>query len=77
VLAGLWLVHLTGWYWLDGAVACLLGLNILVTGAKLVLQAFSGLMDAVRSRFGPVRSWFGEGSVSFGCASPRFALRGR
>jgi len=46
VLAGLWLVHLTGWYWLDGAVACLLGLNILVTGAKLVRQAFSGLMDA-------------------------------
>jgi cation diffusion facilitator family transporter len=46
VLAGLWLVHLTGWYWLDGAVACLLGLNILVIGAKLVRQAFSGLMDA-------------------------------
>jgi cation diffusion facilitator family transporter len=46
VLVGLWLVHLTGWYWLDGAVACLLGLNILVTGAKLVQQAFSGLMDA-------------------------------
>ena len=46
VLAGLWLVHLTGWYWLDGAFACLLGLNILVTGAKLVRQAFSGLMDA-------------------------------
>jgi cation diffusion facilitator family transporter len=46
VLVGLLLVHLTGWYWLDGAVACLLGLNILVTGAKLVQQAFSGLMDA-------------------------------
>jgi cation diffusion facilitator family transporter len=46
VLVGLLLVHLTGWYWLDGAVACLLGLNILVTGANLLRQAFSGLMDA-------------------------------
>ncbi|OGP71807.1 MAG: cation transporter, partial [Deltaproteobacteria bacterium RBG_13_60_28] len=46
VLLGLGLVLLTGWYWLDGAVAFLVGLNIIVTGAKLVRQAFAGLMDA-------------------------------
>lgn len=46
VLVGLFMVYLTGWYWLDGAVACLLGVNILLTGAKLVRQAFAGLMDA-------------------------------
>ncbi|RJR36454.1 MAG: cation transporter [Deltaproteobacteria bacterium] len=46
VLLGLELVLLTGWHWMDGAVALLVGLNILVTGAKLVRQAFAGLMDA-------------------------------
>ncbi|MDY6954668.1 MAG: cation diffusion facilitator family transporter [Thermodesulfobacteriota bacterium] len=46
VLVGLFLVRQTGWYWLDGAIACLVGLNILVTGAKLVRQSFSALMHA-------------------------------
>lgn len=46
VLLGLGLVFLTGWHWVDGAVAFLVGLNILVTGGKLVRQAFAGLMDA-------------------------------
>jgi cation diffusion facilitator family transporter len=45
VLIGLLGVKLTGWNWLDGAVAVLVGLNILVTGARLVHQAASGLMD--------------------------------
>ncbi len=45
VLAGLGLVYLMGWYWLDGAVACLVGLNILFTGACLLRQSFAGLMD--------------------------------
>jgi cation diffusion facilitator family transporter len=45
VLLGLVGVLVTGWYWLDGAVACLVGLNILYTGAKLVRQSFAGLMD--------------------------------
>lgn len=45
VLLGLGLVFLTGWYWMDGAVAFLVGLNIIVTGSKLVRQAFAGLMD--------------------------------
>jgi cation diffusion facilitator family transporter len=45
VLLGLGLVMATGWYWLDGAVACLVGVNILVTGGLLLRQSFAGLMD--------------------------------
>ena len=45
VLLGLGAVLFTGWYWLDGAVACLVAVNILVTGARLVRQSFAGLMD--------------------------------
>jgi cation diffusion facilitator family transporter len=45
VLVGLWLVGLTGLYWLDGVIACAVGLNILVTGGLLVAQSVSGLMD--------------------------------
>ena len=45
VLVGLLLVKLTGWYWMDGAIACLVGLNILVTGGKLVGHSVAGLMD--------------------------------
>lgn len=46
VVLGLGLVYLTGWIWLDGVVACLVGINILVTGWQLVRQSFSRLMDA-------------------------------
>lgn len=45
VVLGLLGVYFTGWNWLDGAVAMLVGLNILVTGARLVHQAGAGLMD--------------------------------
>ena len=47
VLLGLFLANLTGWFWLDGAIACLVGLNILRTGLKLVRRSFAGLMDAM------------------------------
>lgn len=46
VLVGLFLVHYTRWYWLDGTIACLVGLHILLVGAKLVRQSFSALMHA-------------------------------
>jgi cation diffusion facilitator family transporter len=46
VLLGLFLVQYTQWYWLDGTVACLVGLHILISGSKLVRQSFAGLMDA-------------------------------
>ena len=46
VVVGLLLVYWSGWLWLDGIVACLVGINILVTGGQLVRQSFSRLMDA-------------------------------
>ncbi|MFO8085258.1 MAG: cation diffusion facilitator family transporter [Desulfobacterales bacterium] len=45
VLAGLFLVDYTGWYWLDGAIAVIVGINILITGGKLVKHSYSGLMN--------------------------------
>ncbi|MFZ5447448.1 MAG: cation diffusion facilitator family transporter [Thermodesulfobacteriota bacterium] len=45
VLLGLVAVKVTGWTWLDGGVAVLVGLNILYTGSRLVHQASAGLMD--------------------------------
>jgi cation diffusion facilitator family transporter len=45
VLLGLFLAHLSGWLWLDGTIACLVGLNILRTGLQLVRRSFAGLMD--------------------------------
>ncbi len=50
VLLGLVLVKVTGWLWLDGLIACIVGLNILVTGFSLVGQSFHGLMDAADRR---------------------------
>jgi len=47
VLLGLFLAHLSGWYWLDGTIACLVGINILRTGLQLVRRSFAGLMDAM------------------------------
>jgi cation diffusion facilitator family transporter len=46
VLAGLALVVLTGWYRLDGLVACGVGLHILYAGFRLIRQSIKGLMDA-------------------------------
>ncbi|MEJ2155839.1 MAG: cation diffusion facilitator family transporter [Desulfobacteraceae bacterium] len=46
VVVGLGLVYWTGWLRLDGVVACLVGINILVTGGQLVRQSFVRLMDA-------------------------------
>jgi cation diffusion facilitator family transporter len=42
VLAGLFLVDYTGWFWLDGVIAIIVGINILITGAKLVRQSLPG-----------------------------------
>ncbi|MCE5334760.1 MAG: cation diffusion facilitator family transporter [Desulfobacteraceae bacterium] len=46
VIAGLVLVRQTGWLQLDGAIACLVALNILVIGVRLVRESSSRLMDA-------------------------------
>lgn len=44
VLAGLFLVKLTGWLWLDGAVACAVAASIALTGVDLLRQAAAGIM---------------------------------
>lgn len=46
VMIGLLLVYFTGYIRLDGIVACFVGLNIVVTGFRIVRESFGGLMDA-------------------------------
>lgn len=46
VVAGLVLAHVTGWLWLDAAVAVAVGLHILVQGGQLVWESSQGLMDS-------------------------------
>jgi cation diffusion facilitator family transporter len=46
VIAGVGLVGLTGWLWLDATVAIAVGLHILSEGWKLVRASANGLMDA-------------------------------
>ncbi len=46
VLGGLVLVYFTGWYEVDGGVACVVGVNVLFMAVTLVRRAFGGLMDA-------------------------------
>ena len=46
VIAGLLLVRLTGWYFLDGAVACAVAANIVFVGIRLIFLSSSRLMRA-------------------------------
>lgn len=46
VLAGLAVVKLTGWLVLDGVVAILVALNIILTGYKLMKRSAEGLLDS-------------------------------
>lgn len=46
VLVGLLLVLYSGLLWLDGVIAIAVGLNILITGSRLVQHSVAGLMDA-------------------------------
>lgn len=45
VVVGVGLVALTGWERLDPVVGFLVGINIVVTGARLVVESTQGLMD--------------------------------
>ncbi|MEC4114573.1 cation diffusion facilitator family transporter [Myroides pelagicus] len=45
IIIGLILMYFTGYQWLDGAVALLFALIIIVTGYKIVRGAISGIMD--------------------------------
>ena len=46
VIAGVGLVHLTGWLWLDPVVAIVVALNIMWEGWHLIRISGNGLMDA-------------------------------
>jgi len=46
VFIGLALVYFTSYYRIDGLVACIVGVSIVIMGVKIVRQAFGGLMDA-------------------------------
>ncbi|MFP5416406.1 MAG: cation diffusion facilitator family transporter [Actinomycetes bacterium] len=46
VIAGMALLLVTGWVWIDPLIALLVGLNILWTGGKLVRRSAVGLLDA-------------------------------
>ncbi|HXU93011.1 MAG TPA: cation diffusion facilitator family transporter [Gallionella sp.] len=46
VIAGVGLVWLTGWLWLDPVIALLVAANIVWTGWQLLSRSASGLMDA-------------------------------
>ncbi|MBI5570313.1 MAG: cation transporter [Desulfomonile tiedjei] len=46
VLIGVAVVYFTGWFRVDGLVACLAGINVVFWGLQLVREAFGGLMHA-------------------------------
>jgi cation diffusion facilitator family transporter len=45
VVVGIVLIHVTGWLWLDAAIAMGVALNILKEGGHLVWRSSQGLMD--------------------------------
>ena len=68
VIAGLLLVPLTGWYWLDPVLAAFVALNIIWSGWMLMKESIGGLMDealpeAVLSRVREVIAINAEGAI--------------
>ena len=49
VILGLLVVMVTGQWFIDGLIACLVGVNIVISGLFLVKRAFSGLMHEADS----------------------------
>ncbi|MBV1836325.1 cation diffusion facilitator family transporter [Acetobacter estunensis] len=45
LVAGLSLIPLTGWHWLDPAIAALIAVNVLRVGWEMLRQSVAGLMD--------------------------------
>lgn len=46
VIVGLVLTRITGWLWLDGAVALAVGVHVLFAGVGLIRRSAAGLMDS-------------------------------
>ncbi len=51
VIVGLALAWLTGWAWLDPLIACLVSLNLLRIGAKIMFSSSTGLLDKTDPEF--------------------------
>ena len=45
IIVGLFLLFVTGFYWIDSAVAILFGLIIVITGYKIIRRSVAGIMD--------------------------------
>jgi cation diffusion facilitator family transporter len=70
VVAGLALVHLTGWLWLDPLLAIGVALNILREGSRLAMRSVDGLMDhaadpAERARIDRTLAQFAHPAIRF------------
>jgi cation diffusion facilitator family transporter len=70
VVAGLLLVPVTGWLWLDPLLAVGVALNILREGARLTLRSIDGLMDSaveprVRSQIDQTLAQFAHQAIRF------------
>ena len=70
VVVGLVLVHLTGWLWIDPAVAVFVAANIVREGARVVWGSIEGLMDKavepeVQARIDRTLARFAEATVRF------------
>jgi cation diffusion facilitator family transporter len=70
VVVGIVLVQLTGWLWLDPAVAIGVAINIIREGARVVWVSVDGLMDKalepdVQERIDRTLARFAESSVRF------------
>ena len=82
VVVGLALVGLTGWLWLDPAIAVLVAVNIVREGARVVWRSVDGLMDKavepdVQERIERTLARFAEPSVRFDDMVTRRAGRRR
>jgi len=70
VVAGLLLVPVTGWLWLDPLLAVGVALNILREGARLTLRSIDGLMDSaveprVRTQIDQTLAQFAHQAIRF------------
>ncbi|MDQ6629956.1 MAG: cation diffusion facilitator family transporter [Pseudomonadota bacterium] len=70
IVVGLALVWLTGWLWLDPAIAMLVAANIVREGARVVWRSVDGLMDKalepeVQARIDSTLARFAESSIRF------------
>jgi cation diffusion facilitator family transporter len=82
VVAGLGLVGLTGWLWLDPVIAVLVAANIVREGARVVWRSVDGLMDKalepdVQARIDRTLARFAEPAIRFDDMVTRRAGRRR